>query len=155
MNNVNEIHVTELLCTKELNIVSPLDSLNVVFSNPLRNLSGSSYYVVDERDILRAVLSEADLLSFIGEHLPGISRFSLSSYMDNISTVRIADIARREFPSIQADSTLTDAVALIDQGYREIPVVDSKGRLLGEINTQSVLEELVRYQNQGMILECV
>lgn len=139
-------HITELLSNKELNTVSADDTLKILLNNQLRDSTSTNYYMLDENDVLRGIISERHLIRYLGGYIPFVDQKGLNQFLDNIETVRISDIMEKEFTSISVDSFLTDIIPLIDDCCGEIPVVDAHGRLLGEVTAQSILQRFERNQ---------
>lgn len=139
-------HITEILSNKELNTVTADDTLTILLNNQLRDSTSTNYYMLDDRDVLCGIISERHLIQYLGGYIPFVDKTGLNNFLDNIESVRIADVMEREFNSISVDSYLTDIIPLMDENCGEIPVVDAKGRLLGEVTSQSILQSFERKQ---------
>jgi CBS-domain-containing membrane protein len=139
-------HITEILSDKELNTVSADDTLSILLNNQLRDSTSTNYYMLDDRDVLCGIISERHLIRYLGGYIPFVDKTGLNNFLDNIDTVRIADVMETEFKSIAVDSYLTDIIPLLDECCGEIPVVDAKGRLLGEVTAQSILQRFEWFQ---------
>lgn len=137
-------HITELLSDKELNIVSRIDTLSVLLNNKLRDSTSTNYYLLDESDILCGIISERQLIQYLGGYIPFIDKTGLDNFLDNIESVLISDVMETEFKTITVDSALIDIIPLLEDCHGEIPVVDSKGRLLGEVTAQSIIQRFER-----------
>lgn len=103
--------------------------------------------MLDKNDVLCGVISERQLIRYLGGYIPFIDKAGQDNFLDNIESVLIADVMETDFKSIFVDNYLTDIIPLMDECCGEIPVVDAKGRLLGEVTTQSIVHRFERTQN--------
>jgi len=107
--------------------------------------SVTSLPVVDEDSVVVGMLSEADLL--VGRLLPD-DRSSIlprTSGMPRAAVDSVDAVMSRRPVTVTADTDLADvAKVMTTTGFKSLPVVDGRGRLLGVVSRRDIVRTLAR-----------
>ena len=103
--------------------------------------------IVSVNDILRAVMPvSASLphhrlsdLSFLGD-----ATTMLNSRLSALKSQPVSTLARFDIQTLPEDCPLMEAALLLSQTHYPLPVVDSKGKLLGVLSRRALLDYLMK-----------
>ncbi len=128
------------------------DSIHTVIRKFIENPIIRAVYVVDKKDTLQGIITIQDILKRISVDFYSISFiYSESSFTgyDLISTIgetKAKDIMNTEIYYIKDEETIEKAFNILFQNNAgELPVVDDKLKLIGDLN---VIELLVLWEEK-------
>lgn len=116
---------------------------------PLRNAvdamisskGSQKVYVVDRKGILAGVITMESLLKNVGGRI-GARKDGMMSFFSTMSSLlkETVDDFMQKPVTIRSDMMLTEAVKMmIEHRLNDLPVVDEKGSLVGELNGLEIL----------------
>lgn len=131
----------------------------------LREKKISGAPIVDDQLQVIGVVSEGDIMRMVEVHSPRINLIlpapldlielplrmkhefdEIAEDMERASSVLVGDIMTKHVITIHGDEDLADAAALMDNHkIKRLPVVDSKGRLIGIVTRGDIIGAMVRF----------
>ncbi|MDC7223689.1 MAG: CBS domain-containing protein [Spirochaetales bacterium] len=148
MKNTNIAEISE---ARETVCFPEQASLSDLLDSLRKNGRIQNFYLVDDREgILRAVLTKNCLLEFLAPLICTTERRYTTALEDKLSRIGVAKLGERNFPSLYPDQSLPEALALFVEHNRDyLPLIDRKGKFLGEISADSLLKALPsRFEEQ-------
>lgn len=148
----------EKVMTRDVVTLSPEDTLlDASLKMSEKKISGAP--VVDENNLLRGMLSEADILRSLKTtvktmHLiyPSLSSIGVS-FRENISEkeavaayreiekMKVSEIMTKDVQSIRPEDDLRNAIKLmISKGINRLPVIDRDGNLVGIVTRGDIIK---------------
>lgn len=108
--------------------------------------------VVDKEGRLKGIITPGELLKAVAVHEYGAIRhpfFEGPQVLHLLTSRYVGDIMSAPI-SVKADDEIEKAIAImIDKGFYEVPVVDSKGKLIGEINYFGIITSSIEHWKEG------
>lgn len=98
-------------------------------------------YVLDENDVLVGTITVTTLLRLVGYRL-GVRPSGITSFFRFLKEIMTEQVdGFMETPiSVTRETTLVDATRLmVEYHLNDLPVLDEKGRLIGELNSMEIL----------------
>lgn len=106
--------------------------------------------VVDEAGRLKGVITPRELLKEVEVREFGVTRYRFfGAELLHLLTSRYAKDIMSPPVSVQPDDSVDEAITtMLDNWFYEVPVVDSEGKVMGEINYFGVVMGSVEYLNR-------
>jgi len=107
-------------------------------SELLRNRSFRHLPVVDKEGVLQGMVTDRDLRSACPSSM--LEEQERQKILDRVGTLPVSTIMSRKFVSLQASSTLDDALLRFKtRSIGALPVVDSRGRVVGIVSLNDMM----------------
>jgi CBS domain-containing protein len=143
--NFSDLLVSDIydLVIKEPATVSSGSKIREVFDEYLKNPGSRKVYVVDEEGKLLGAVTTETLLRLLGYRV-GIREFaglSLWKMMRDLLKEGVDGIFIR-VPTVKKTDKVTKALqVMLDNHLNDLPVVDSDGKLIGELNSLEIFSK--------------
>lgn len=144
MEKVEEIMTRDVITVKENHTL--LEGAKMI-----REIRISGAPVLNEEGDLVGVLSEADVLKVLGD----IPWYSLNKILhqeqeqdiqqdtEKMSETRVKEVMSKHPQTVGPDSLISDAASIMhSEGYNRLPVIDSRGKLVGIVTRADILASL-------------
>ncbi len=140
---MNKTYISELSDGREA-VCFPMDStLKDLLFSLMENWKIHNFYFVDEQEKLRGVVKKTKILEFLAPVYATIGGSYDSDLEERLSHVKAANLFDPDFPCLNPGQLVPEALALFVESDREyLPLVDRKGRLIGEVSADSLIKSL-------------
>ena len=110
----------------------------------MENWKINNFYIVDCQEQLQGVLRKTKILEFLAPLYCTLESIAFDPELDDrLGQVRVIDLMDKSFPYLMPGQSMAEALALfVDNGKDYLPLLDKKGRLLGEVSADNLLKLL-------------
>jgi CBS-domain-containing membrane protein len=119
--------------------VGPHQSMNVLMGKILKEPRIRHVYVVDEQDVLLGVVRMNQVVEFLFPFTAAHGKLSTDFFRDFLAE-NAEDLMNTEPHYVQESTPLPELAAiLMEEKINELPVVDSKRRVIGQVNVYEII----------------
>lgn len=144
-NSIRSAKVKEIreLLAKEAATVSPEDSIQQVIEKLLANPVTRHVYVSDENNRMVGTIRMNQLVEYIFPYETIWLQDRYDAYLQTMYKETAGEIMLRDFLFVKDETTVSEMVTLMDkEKINELPVLNEKGQIIGEVNFMEVLKSL-------------
>jgi CBS domain-containing protein len=124
------LRVSDYMVTRPVVVTPETELFAAIHKILIHKISGVT--VVDDDRNAVGMLSELDCLRAI---------LSGSYYQEGVGTIRVGDHMTHGLESVGPDDQIVDvALSMLDHKHRRRPVVDERGKLLGQLTCRQLLK---------------
>jgi len=137
---VKNTQVSEMIEKENLTVLLDSETLESFFK---MKSSKSNCYVVNKENILQGVIDNRIVLEYTAPMLALVDRKNSRNLMQRIKKIPLRDIIEKPGKTLSMKSTIHEIFLDLQLGSRDaLPVLDTKGVLIGEITILHIFETL-------------